>query len=108
MKSKELIWGLDGWEDDFKDFFALPVFREKRKGFVPACDFQEDENHYFFSLDVPGVKKDNLQVDYADGVLTISGEKRHEYRNEDQKKTAIMFMKKLMAVLKGLLTFLIP
>lgn len=85
MKSKELTWGLDGWEDDFKDFFALPVFREKKKGFVPACDFQEGENHYFFSLDVPGVAKDNLHVDYADGILTISGEKRHEYRNEDQK-----------------------
>lgn len=86
MKSKELAWGLDGWEDDFKDFFALPVFREKKKGFFSACDFHEDENHYFFSLDVPGVEKDNLHIDYADGILTISGEKRHEYRDEDQKK----------------------
>ena len=85
MKSKELSWGFDEWEDDFKDFFALPVFREKKKNFFPVCDFYENEKHYFFSMDVPGIEKDNLHIDYADGVLTISGKKHHEYREKNQK-----------------------
>lgn len=79
-------WDLfDNWDEDFQDFFAFPVQQEKKKNFSPACDFHESESHYFFSLDVPGVKKDNLHIDCADGVLTVSGEKQNEYKEESQK-----------------------
>ena len=83
---KKPHWDLfDDWEEGFQNFFAFPVQQEKKKDFSPACDFHENESHYFFSLDVPGVKKDDLHIDYADGVLTISGEKQNEYKEENQK-----------------------
>lgn len=77
--------GWDHWEDDFHDFFSVPSLYRRKREFSPACDFHENDKHYFFSLDVPGVKKEDLHIEYMDGVLTISGEKKNEYRKEGQK-----------------------
>lgn len=46
--------------------------------FVPACDIEEAESHYLISLDIPGMKKEQLSVEIEGNTLTISGEKREE------------------------------
>ncbi len=51
---------------------------EKDVDFVPACDFEETENAYLISLDVPGIRKDELQVELSGNTLTIAGEQSEE------------------------------
>ena len=46
--------------------------------FVPACDLDETDRHYLIALDIPGMSKDQLQVEITGNTLTISGEKKEE------------------------------
>jgi HSP20 family protein len=51
---------------------------------APAVDFAETEKGYEVTADLPGMDEKNIEVKYADGVLTIKGEK-HEEKEEKQK-----------------------
>lgn len=53
-------------------------------GPVPGCevDVREDEDHYFFVAELPGLTRDDVEVTLEDGVLTISGEKKDDRKEE--------------------------
>ncbi len=53
--------------------------------FVPTVDLKEDENNYEIDVSVPGMKKDDINLELDGQTLHISGEK--ERKDEDQKKT---------------------
>ena len=76
---------LKNWFNDLTDsldhFWDAPVVKSD-KHFLPACDFHETKDYYFFSFDVPGVKKEDINIELNDGTLHISGEKRDEYREK--------------------------
>ncbi len=61
-----------------------PAQEEVRSWFRPAVDVQEDDKAYFFSLDLPGLKKDEVKIGVENGILTVSGERRIE--KNDQSK----------------------
>jgi HSP20 family protein len=44
----------------------------------PALDAFEDNDKYVVSLEVPGLKKEDISVVVHDGVLTVSGERKTE------------------------------
>lgn len=44
----------------------------------PAADIIEKDKEYIVKADLPEVKKDDIDVNIADGVLTIKGERRSE------------------------------
>lgn len=41
--------------------------------FVPAADIYEAENDLTIILEMPGVEKKNVNIDVADGVLSVEG-----------------------------------
>ena len=41
--------------------------------FVPAADIYEAENDLTVILEMPGVEKKNINIDVADGVLSVEG-----------------------------------
>ena len=43
-----------------------------------ALDLIENDDTYRITAELPGMKDDDIEVTLANGVLTISGEKRHE------------------------------
>ena len=45
-------------------------------------DVREDEGHYYFVAELPGLSKDEIDITLEDGVLTISGEKKNEHAEE--------------------------
>lgn len=47
-------------------------------GWLPAMDVQETEDGIRLSLEVPGVRPEELKVTVENGLLTVSGEKRVE------------------------------
>lgn len=49
---------------------------------TPPVDIKEDESHYYIKADVPGVDPKNIEVTLERGVLTISGERQGESREE--------------------------
>lgn len=52
----------------------------------PAVDLAEDERSYTVTVELPGVKKEDVSVELQDDVLTIHGEKKSE-REEKKGKS---------------------
>lgn len=50
----------------------------------PAVDIQEEHDRYVVHAEIPGMKKDEIDVEFRDGYLTIRGEKKFE--QEEKKK----------------------
>jgi HSP20 family protein len=47
----------------------------ERADWIPAADVYEDEREYLLVLDLPGIKRDGLDVNLDDGRLVIRGER---------------------------------
>jgi HSP20 family protein len=45
-------------------------------GFLPLCDVEETKNHYLVSFDMPGVKKENINIEVKGSWLKVSGERQ--------------------------------
>lgn len=45
-------------------------------GWAPALDLFEDKDHLFVRAEVPGMKKEEIDISLHEGVLTLSGERR--------------------------------
>ena len=68
--------------DHFNRFFdqSFPT-RSSAESFgdwAPALDAFEDKDKYVVSLEIPGMKKEDINVTVHDGVLTVSGERKVE------------------------------
>lgn len=72
------------------DFFRTPRLFDLDEDFfdsdtsAPPANIRETDKEYKLDLSVPGMKRDDFDVDVENGVLTISSEKEEE-RNEDDK-----------------------
>ena len=53
--------------------------------FSPVTDLAENEHSYVVSMDLPGVKKDELNVTVHNGVLTVSGTRHHKFQSSDDE-----------------------
>jgi len=51
------------------------------------ADIKESENEYIIEAEMPGVKKDEIKLNYKDDILTISYEK--EEKSEEEKDNYI-------------------
>ena len=70
-------------------FFDAPFFRSfddtvDSQRWNPAVEVFESEGELNFSIEVPGLDKEDLKIDVENGILTISGEKKGE--SEDGKE----------------------
>jgi HSP20 family protein len=51
---------------------------------VPEMDLVETDDHYLLKADLPGMKQDDVALEFNDGTLTISGERKAEYERKEQ------------------------
>jgi HSP20 family protein len=66
-------------------FDVEPFWRgELSFGRAPAVDIAEKDKEYEITAELPGLDESNVEVKFADGLLTIKGEKREE--KEEKKK----------------------
>lgn len=83
------FWGLSNIHRDIDSLFESvwkPVRLEKNFDFAPACDIEETETHYQVSVDLPGVKKEDIHLEVKDNMLMISGEKKDERKTTEGKR----------------------
>jgi HSP20 family protein len=74
------------WRSPFRRamFDIEPFWRgEIGVGKVPAIDIAETAKGYEITAELPGIDEKNIEVKYADGTLTIKGEKKDE---KEEKK----------------------
>ena len=53
---------------------------------IPRVNVAETGNEYIITADLPGVDLDDINVSFEDGVLTISGERKYEKEEKDEKR----------------------
>lgn len=61
---------LDRFFNDEWRFGSQSVFNND---WVPATNIRELENGYEVEMSVPGMKKEDLSIDFANGTLTVTG-----------------------------------
>jgi HSP20 family protein len=51
---------------------------------MPAMDLVETEDHFVLRADLPGMSQEDIKIEFEDGTLTVSGERKaeHESKNE--------------------------
>jgi len=66
--------------DPIRDLLAiqqrLDRFAPGPAGWIPAVDLHETPDHYVVTAELPGVKREDLQIHVHDGQLTLSGVRR--------------------------------
>ena len=67
-------------DNDFEKFFG----QTKETKWKPHSDITETENDYKLSVDLPGVKKEDVNIDLKNDVLTVTSERKFEV-NEDNE-----------------------
>ena len=78
--------------DDFMNDFAFPAFEDVDKELygkhaknLMKTDVKDTENGYEVDIDLPGFKKDEIQMKLEDGMLTISAAKGLDKDEKDKK-----------------------
>lgn len=69
-----------------RNFFLDDFFDDFGKAKMPnfKCDIYEEGNNYVVEMDVPGFKKDEINIDVEKGYLTISAS-HNEEKDEEEK-----------------------
>ncbi|MCC8049668.1 MAG: Hsp20/alpha crystallin family protein [Lachnospiraceae bacterium] len=68
------IYREDLWDDFFDDFFHEPVFHgnaSRGQADLMRTDVKENESAYELTMNLPGVKKEDVKAKLKDGYLTI-------------------------------------
>ncbi len=52
---------------------------------MPLTDISEDKDKFYLKADLPGIKKEDVKISYADGTISISGERSQEKETKDKK-----------------------
>ena len=79
-------WFQDNWDRDFDRMMQAADPRNtfgKRSAHVMKTDVRETDNSYEVDIDLPGFKKDEVNVQLEDGYLTVSAAKGLD---KDEKK----------------------
>lgn len=54
--------------------------------FSPSCEVTEDAGNFVLKFDMPGVKKEQVEVEADNNQLTVRAERREESKSETNKK----------------------
>lgn len=73
-------------DDLFKGFFVRPVLMEDQPQMQIKLDLKEDDKAYKVHADIPGVKKEDIQVDIDGNQISISAESRMEKEEKKGEK----------------------
>jgi len=52
-------------------------------GWSPALDLYDEKDSFVAKVELPGVSKDAIQISLHEGVLSVSGERKHEYEGKE-------------------------
>ena len=82
---------------DFFEEFSRNLFNDFKSNLIKT-DIHETDNEYIVEAELPGILKENIQVTYEDGVLTISGQQQTDTVDEDKKGKLIRSERSLTSV----------
>ena len=91
-QSPDLGWAgfgrLSSLRDELDRLFESPWAELARtsqllSGWTPALDVHEDKDNFVVQAELPGMKREEIDVSLHDGALSISGERKAEKKYEE-------------------------
>lgn len=74
---------MDLFFDDLVPFsWAKDNGGKELTAWTPSSDISEDEKEYLIRMDIPGMKKEDIKINFLDGRITITGERQMEEKEE--------------------------
>lgn len=84
-KNYELGFFGDPFFDDFDNFFDLPKTYHRYDHNMLKTDIKEFKDNYVIDIDVPGVKKENINLKLNNGYLEITATVKEENDDNSEK-----------------------
>lgn len=86
--NREAAWGFSSDNlDNMLESFFRPVHAQVKESsngsLVPAIDLHEHEDSYSVRAELPGVKKEDIDISVHDGLLTINAESRYQHEDSE-------------------------
>ena len=87
------LTGLDRWSnlrDELDSLFELPFWSNFQRqaqlfsGWSPALDLYQSNDNVTARVEVPGMRKEDIEISLHEGMLTISGERKAESGEGDK------------------------
>jgi len=72
------------FNDIVDEFFNNASTNYRKDSFMPSVNVSETNTQFEVSVELPGLKKEDINVDLEKGSLTISGERK--FKNEEEGK----------------------
>lgn len=78
----------DLFDDAFDDMFNMPFFTGHNNGLM-RTDITEKDDHYLLDVELPGCKKEDIQIGLRDGYLNINASRNSNKEEKDDKGNLI-------------------
>jgi len=70
----------DAWQNEIQRLFGSSIGASTERAgdlpsWVPALDLHEDKDHFVATLELPGVKREDVKITLHEDVLTVTGQR---------------------------------
>ncbi|MCH4172371.1 MAG: Hsp20/alpha crystallin family protein [Lactobacillus sp.] len=89
MRRRNLDWGMDPFFENLGDRFLGSMMPEMMQQKDLKTDIQDTDKAYIAMIDLPGVDKQNIHMNYENGVLNISC-KKDDFTDHEDKQGNLM------------------
>jgi len=80
-------------EEMFRQYspFVSPAVRRRSEEatWAPVSNIVETDKEYLIKAELPEVRKEDVKIMLEDGVITISGERKHEKEHKDENEIRV-------------------
>ena len=70
------------WNRELDNFFGWPT---RTRMFTPTVDIEELDDAFVITADLPGIKKEEIEIQVENETLTLSGKREQSSSSEDQQ-----------------------
>ncbi len=75
----------------FEDVFTLSPRHSGISGFTPAAELEESDDAYSLRLEIPGISKEDLDIQVTAASVSVSGERKSSTKSEEDGVTRSEF-----------------
>ena len=79
---RDLVDLRDEMDRMFDSFWGSDADREGGM-LIPPVDMIENDDNFVVSVELPGLKKEDIKMTMQNNVLTLSGSKKHEFESKE-------------------------
>ncbi len=100
MASWPTFGRLSNLRDELDTLFELPVWSNFGRqtqlfsGWTPALDLYQNNDNLIALIELPGMRKEDIEVSLHDGMLTIAGERKTETQDAEKAERSERYVGK--------------